>query len=128
MSAAIQRPTPQRRSRTRGNVDVTVRSGGDQTIPVGDLALRLDRMLNERPSKAQLLSRRVKTLSIKLSERQARGPYAVIRSLPREVGRDGWLQVIAPDGELRREGNAILYVGGEPGPKTVESFLRRRGS
>lgn len=113
---------------TRGNVHVTVRSVGDQTIAVGDIALRIDRMLNERPPKAQVRSQRIKAASIKVGERQARGPYPVIRSLPRAVGRDGWLQVIAPDGELRREGNAIVYVAGEPGPKTVESFLRRRGS
>ena len=113
---------------TRGNVYVTVRSVGDQTIAVGDIALRIDRMLNERPPKAQIRSRRIKAESIKVGERQARGPYPVIRRLPRAVGRDGWLQVIAPDGELRREADAIVYVAGEPGPKTVESFLRRRGS
>jgi hypothetical protein len=113
---------------TRGNIHITVRSVGDQTIAVGDIALRIDRMLHQRPAKAQVRSRHIKAGSIKVGERQVRRPYAVIRSLPRAIGRDGWLQVIAPEGELRREGSALIYVAGEPGPKTLESFLRRRRS
>lgn len=113
---------------TRGNVHVTVSSVGDQTIAVGDVALRIDRMLNERPPQAQVRSGRIKAASIKIGERQASGPYIIVRGLPREFGRDHWLQVIAPDGELRREGNVIVYEAAEPGPKTVELFLRRRPS
>lgn len=120
--------TPASISFTRGNVHVTVRSVGDQTVGVGDIALRIDRMLNERPRKAQVRSQRTRAASIKVGERQARRPYRVVRNLPRTVGRDGWLQLIAPDGELRRDGNAIIYTAGKPGPKILESFLRRRGS
>ncbi len=111
---------------TRGNLWVAVRSVGDDPVDVGEIALRIDRAMTRRPTRAQIERGRVVAEPIDVRPRRGLGPATVIRSLPGAVMPDEWLQVIAPDGELARERNALVYRPAEPGAKTVLSFRRRR--
>ena len=56
-----------------------------------------------------------KKLTVKKAEKAA-----AIDKLPEPFTRPGWIKVIAPDGELRRDGDVLYYQGEEAGSKQLE--------
>ena len=110
---------------TRGNVMVTVRSVGDRTVAVGDVAVRIDRSLSRRPRRRQETRGQGKTVSITIGVRRAQDSHVLFKSLDLAAPRGSWLQIIAPEGELRRENEAVIYTADSPGEMTIETFLRR---
>lgn len=109
----------------RGNVCVTLSSVGAKHVDVSEVAALLDRILSEPPPAADVEKGRARAHVPKLTTLKARRSVTVIDKLPKAVPRGGWLKVIAPDGELSRKGDALLYVSPEGGKKSIATYLMR---
>jgi len=104
-----------------GNVTITITSVGDQTVDVSAIALRLDHVLGEPPAKEELKAgkaERLITPALKVKKGQM---ATLIEHLP-ERTTTGWHKFIAPDGELKREDDAIVYVSPSAGEKKIERY------
>lgn len=102
----------------RGNVCVTVRSVGKRNIDVSAIATSVDRALASAPTRAARAAGRASELTptpVKPEEKTV-----VVKDLRRGDDRGEWLKIIAPDGELRREGHALIYVSPEGGEKMID--------
>jgi hypothetical protein len=107
---------------TRGNVCVSVRSVGEKDVDVSDVAATLDRTLSEPPTKAALergLARKRTPVAVDLKADEA---YVLLENLPKAAPRGEWLKVIAPDGELGRTGDALVFVSPQGGKKRIATF------
>jgi len=109
---------------TRGNVAVSVNSGGQTNIDVSEFALIVDRVLSDTPAKVAFLRSLAKSRPRSVSVR-AKQSYPLIKNLKREAPSDGWLKVIAPDGELGRKNNTLTYVSDQTGRKKIEVYVIR---
>jgi hypothetical protein len=110
---------------TRGNLFVSVTSVGDVLADVVSLAKKLDSMLSEVPkdtgssrASAGKLSPDVQLKDVKEGE-----PVAVIDSLADVAADGGWIKVIAPDGELRRDEDRLVYLPEKGGKKKVGRYV-----
>ena len=107
-----------RNSFVRGNIAVSVNSVGSVTIDVSEIAAIVDRLLTEPPAMPSLREwpnrDRRKRFSSKVRKRAAGERL-------KKVG-DGWLKVMIPDGELRRKGDAVIYISRQPGKKVVRIY------
>lgn len=110
---------------TRGNLCVSVSTAGEKNVDVSEIAASLDWRLNEPPTKAEAGKSWVRARVPKSVTIRARKPAILIDNLPKAAPRDAWLQVIVPDGELRRKRDALIYVSPEPGKKRVSAFAVR---
>jgi hypothetical protein len=110
---------------TRGNVAVAVNSVGSVTIDVSDIAAIVDRVLSESPTGVPSLRTRAKPQPPKTVLIKGKEGASLVKDL-KKVG-DAWLKVIVPDGELRRKGDALVYVTPQAGRKTVQIFSIRTG-
>ncbi|MET0386175.1 MAG: hypothetical protein ABW321_09470 [Polyangiales bacterium] len=95
---------------TRGNLVLHIASVGDKARDVRAIARALDAMLSTWavPSAA--------------SGHVTRKTLAAREHRPSEVqtlSAAGWLKVIAPDGELSREGESVVYTSASSGKKQV---------
>jgi len=107
---------------TRGNVCVTVSSVGDKSVDVSEIAASVDRALSERPAKGEEKKGRVRARAPKVVALEANKARVLIENLQKATPRAGWLKIIVPEGELIREGNALMYVSPEGGKKSVDTF------
>lgn len=112
---------------TRGNVCVSVSTAGEKNVDVSQIAASLDRRLNEPLTKAEAGKRWVPARVPKSVNVTAKKPVTLIDNLPEAAPRDGWLQVIVPDGELRRTRDSLIYVSPATGKKSVGAFAIRGG-
>jgi hypothetical protein len=110
---------------TRGNVCVSVNSVGERNVDVSEIAARLDRALSEPPTKPEVEKGRVRTRAPKTAAVKAGEPRVLIDNLREAASRGGWLKVIAPDGELSREGDALIYVSSQGGKKDIGTYVVR---
>ena len=104
-----------------GNVTFAISSVGDKTVDVSAIAQRLDHTLGEPPAKEELKTgkaERLATAALKVKKGQM---STVVERLP-ERATTGWHKLIAPDGELKREDDAIVYVSPSTGEKKVERY------
>lgn len=107
---------------TRGNVCVDVSTAGAKNVDVSAMAAVLDRALGE-PSTGALAGQRTVRARVPASVDVAVGKSVVlVEKLPEAIPRGGWLKVIVPDGELRRKGDALIYVSPAGGRKKVSVF------
>jgi hypothetical protein len=114
---------------TRGNVCVTASSVGEKSVDVSEIALGLDHALNGLGEKRTLLkirSLRSRAPIHKAIKVKARETKTVMEYLPREAPEGVWLKVVAPDGELRRTGNALVYVSLKSGKKSIATYTFSR--
>lgn len=105
---------------TRGNLQISVRSVGKKPVDVVALAKKLDNRFLKPPTKTEEKAGIVSVLkpaqiTVKKNERAV-----LIDRLPEPVSRSGWIKVITPDGELRRDGDVLYYQGEKAGPRNVE--------
>ncbi len=107
---------------TRGNVCVSVSSAGEKNVDVSEMAAVLERALSEPPAKADASRPKVHACIPEWVDVTARKPVVLVEKLPEAVPRGGWLKIIVPDGELRRKGDALIYVSPEGGKKHVSAF------
>lgn len=111
---------------TRGNIAVAVNSVGSVTIDVSDIAAIVDRALSEPPTKVPSLRTLAKRQVPKTVLVKGKTGVSLVKNL-KKVG-DAWLKAIVPDGELRRKGEALVYLSPQPGKKTVQIFNIRARS
>jgi hypothetical protein len=109
-------------SLTLGNVFVTVSSVGEKTVDVSEIAARVEALLSEPPTKSQLAKGRARARTPKMAAVKENQPYLLIKELSKAAPRGEWLKVIVSDGELRREGDALIYVSPQGGKKDVRTF------
>jgi hypothetical protein len=108
----------------RGNVCVSVNSVGDVAVDVSVVADSIDRALTKVAAKSDVDKRR----------RPARAPASVvaktkqrvvlIETLSESVPEGAWLKVVAPDGELTRKADALIYSPAEGGNKRIIYAMR----
>jgi hypothetical protein len=110
----------------RGNVLVTVASVGEATVDVSTLARKLDAALCKPPRDAELKSGLAEHRSPRSFEVKKARPVAVIESLPQATAADSQVKVIAPDGELHREDDRLVYVSQSGGRKRVGQYVYTR--
>jgi hypothetical protein len=111
----------------RGNVLVSVMSAGEAVVDVSPAARTLDAALREPPKDAELSSGVAEQRSPRSFEVEEGQPVAIVERLSQATA-SAWLKVIAPDGELRREGDRLVYVAERGGRKRVGQYsytLRR---
>jgi hypothetical protein len=107
---------------TRGNVCVLVNSVGASNTDVSELAARLDGLLSKPPAKAEVKRRRVRVRAPKAVAVKAAKAHVLIKNLRAVVPRGEWFKIIAPDGELTRKGNALIYVSPQDGKRSISIF------
>jgi hypothetical protein len=104
----------------RGNIVISVNSVGSVTIDVSNMAGIVDRVLTEPPTSIPFLRKQAKLQLPKTVIAKRKGALALVKDLMK-VG-DRWLKVITPDGELRRQGDSLMYITPEPGTKRIQIF------
>lgn len=107
---------------TRGNVCVSVSNAGEKNVDVSEMAAVLERALSEPSAKAEAGKRQLRVRIPEWVDVTARKPVVLVEKLSEAVPRRGWLKIIVPDGELRRKGDALIYVSPEGGKKRVSAF------
>jgi hypothetical protein len=107
---------------TRGNVFVSVSSIGEKSIDVSDIATRLDRVLSESPATREVEKGKVRALTPNVATVKANEAYVLIKNLQETAPGGGWVKIIAPDGELSRKRDALIYVSAQGGEKQVGIF------
>lgn len=108
----------------RGNVFVSVRSAGDRIVDVSSPARRLDDAMSSPPSAAEVRDERVQARPLPVTAREPGEERVVIDSIAKTAA-GGWLKVLAPDGELRRSDDSLVYVAGSAGRTRLEAFITR---
>lgn len=109
----------------RGNVCVSVNSVGETTIDVSKISLTLDSFLNEPPTKAQLAKKLVRTRKLKVPSQKGKKSVTLIANLRKAAPHGEWLKVIAPGGELDREGDRLTYISTKGRIGIVAMYLMR---
>lgn len=100
---------------TRGNTLVTVASVGRQTVRVDDIAILLDRALVEPPRAEVRTTRHVSDEPIEVKVEHPFERRVVVPDLKTRTRRNAWVKVTAPDGELLRKDDSLVYVPPEKG-------------
>ena len=105
---------------SRGNLQVSVRSAGERPVNVVKFAAAIDERLTGPLSAARQKEEAAKklkpgTLAVKKGQKTV-----LVQPLPERARRSGWVRVIAPDGELRREGDALYYFPEQAGEKKID--------
>jgi hypothetical protein len=107
----------------RGNVLVSVASAGDTTVDVTAPAKKFDTALRERPKDTELTSGLAEQRSPRSFDMKEDQPVTVIESVSRAIAAGARVKVIAPDGELRREDDRLVYVSERGGRKRVGQYF-----
>jgi hypothetical protein len=107
----------------RGNIFSSVRSVGDEIVDVSAAAEWLDRAIGQPPSKSELADARLEARTLEAAAREAGEERVIIDSIGR-ASDGGWLKVLASEGELRRQGDSLIYLAGAAGPARVETFVK----
>lgn len=108
---------------SRGNVVVSLASVGEAPVDVAAFAKKVDLALRTPPKAAELKRGLAEHRSPRSYDVKRRRPVTVIESLPQVLAAGGWVKVIAPDGELRREDDHLVYVAEGAGRKRVGHYL-----
>lgn len=103
----------------RGNVSVSVNSVGDALVDVSSMAKKLDRDLSEPPKKEEVAKGRAQVLPPERLTLRENELATVVEKLPPA----GWLKLIAPDGELSRQDDGLVYGAAGSGKKEVAKYL-----
>lgn len=107
---------------TRGNLSVNVTSVGKSPVDVTKMAATLDGLFTKRPEAADIDEGRVEELTPKTLEVKARKTMPVIDHVSDAVADGSWLKIIAPDGELRRRDDTVIYESPRKGRKRLGKY------
>jgi hypothetical protein len=108
---------------SRGNVVVSVASVGEAPVDVAAFAKKVDAALRTPPTDSELKRGLAEQSSPRSFDVKRRRSVTIIESLPQVLAAGGWVKVIAPDGELRREDDHLVYVSAGAGRKRVGCYL-----
>jgi hypothetical protein len=104
---------------SRGNLSIAVSSVGEKPVDVSVVAKSLDKMLGEPPASEDVKRGLVEAETPSMVEVAANESVRLIERLPEKVVRSGWLKIITQDGELKRDGDVLIYVSAEGGAKSI---------
>lgn len=107
----------------RGNLSISVASVGDEEVDVAAVAKSLDLAFSEPPNAIDLQEARALDRSSEPRTLAKDAPTLLKDALPAPVLRNGWLKVIVPDGEIAREGEALVYRPDSDGAKQIGEFI-----
>jgi hypothetical protein len=108
----------------RGNMFMSVLSVGDRMTDVSAAAEWLDAAMSRPPAKSDLAHTGIEARSIDETALEAGRERVVIESIARE-SQGGWLKVLASEGELRQEGDSLIYVPGSARSTRLDIFIER---
>lgn len=101
---------------TRGNLQISVSSMGFTAVDVSELAQALDDLLTGPPAGPS------ESLTGKARKKEM---TVLIDKLPEPTTESGWTRVLAPDGEILREGDSLYLLEEKGGDRTVEMVRYR---
>lgn len=104
-----------------GNVTIAISSVGDKTVDVSAIAQQLDHTLSEPPAKEDIKAGKAEHLPLATLKVKKNQLTTLIERLPQRA-TTGWHKLVAPDGELKREDDAIVYVSPSAGEKKIEHY------
>lgn len=107
----------------RGNLSISIASVGTDPTDVSAVAANLDRTFSEPPKQRELDDKRAEERSPKPLKVQQQECVQLLEHLPEPLLRNGWLKVIAPDGEVVREGDELVYRSPKGGTKKIKEFV-----
>ncbi len=107
-----------------GNLSLRIDSAGDDAADVTPLVKLLATRLTKPPTDKALAGSQASEIKPAARARVAVAGDAapLIESLAEHTQRGAWVQVLAPTGELRREGDAVVYSGPASGQRAARSF------
>lgn len=108
-----------------GNVSVTVHSAGDKPVGVAAAAAHVGRLLAGAPDRAALGAGWVEAFSPQPVRLGAGEQLTLVEELPEDGPDAARIQVVAPDGEFRREGRSLIYLARADGPQRISLFTHR---
>lgn len=108
---------------TRGNLSVNLMSAGKKVVDVTKMAATLDGFFTKRPEATDIKEGLVEELSPKTLQVKAKKNMAVIEHVSDAIADGGWLKIIAPDGELKREGDTLVYESPNKGRKRIGKYV-----
>ena len=108
---------------TRGNLSINIMSAGDKTVDVTKMAAILDNLFTKRPEATDIEEGLVEELSPKTLQVKEKQITPVIGNVSEAVAEGGWLKIIAPDGELKREDNTLVYESPTKGRKRIGKYV-----
>ncbi|HEV8545673.1 MAG TPA: hypothetical protein VGQ64_05235 [Candidatus Limnocylindrales bacterium] len=111
----------------RGNAYVSVRSAGDRVVDVTAAVERLDQSMRLPLERSGVDGARVEEGVLEVTSHEDGEERVIIESIV-HTAHGGWLKVLAPDGELRREGDSLIYVARSVGPTRIRTFVMRLGT
>lgn len=111
----------------RGNAYVSVRSAGDRVIDVTAAADLLDRTMRLPPGPSAVDGATIEEGVLEVAAHEEGEERVIIQSIV-HTAHGGWLKVFAPDGELRRAGDSLIYVARSVGPTRIRTFVVRLGT
>ncbi len=107
-----------------GNLSLRIDSVGDDAADVAPLVKLLATRFTNPPTDKALAGSQASEIQPAARARAAVAGEAtpLIESLAEHTQRGAWVQVLAPTGELRREGDAVVYSGPASGQRAARSF------
>jgi hypothetical protein len=105
---------------TRGNLQINVRSLGEKPVNALRIAMRMDaRLLNPLPAGSAPPADSAHPISLVATPPDT---VRILDKLPEFASGWRWLRVEVPDGEVRREGDALLYIPATAGSKVIQTL------
>jgi len=109
---------------TKGNLFISINSVGDKDINVSSIAIIVDEILGEIPTKSKIAKQKIRVLKPTQVVLKANKETVLIKSLKKAAPRGAWVKIIVSDGELSRRGDTLIYVSDKEGKKQVNIFSR----
>ncbi|HET7791896.1 MAG TPA: hypothetical protein VFL64_00805 [Rhizobacter sp.] len=110
-----------------GNAAVSVRSAGKAPADVTAAAERVGKLLGTPPDKSTQRAGRASALPPPAARMSAGEVLTLIEKLPEGGPAADRIQVIAPRGELRRDGDALVYVAVDDGSPQIAGYTHPQG-
>lgn len=111
---------------TRGNLAVSLASVGKKTVDVSKFAKLLDTLFSQPPETSEVETGLVKEVGPKTVQAKEAETLSVIEKIDEPIAHGEWLKVIAPDGELKLQDNALVYESKKAGRKRIGKYVTPR--
>lgn len=111
---------------TRGNLAVSLASVGKKTVDVSKFAKLLDTLFSQPPETSEVETGLVKEVGPKTVQAKAAETINIIEKIDEPIAHGEWLKVIAPDGELKLQDNALVYESKKAGRKRIGKYVTQR--
>jgi len=111
---------------TRGNLAVSLASVGKKTVDISKFAKLLDTLFSQPPETSEVETGLVKEVGPETLQAKEAETLSVIEKIDELIAHGEWLKVIAPDGELKLQDNALVYESKKAGRKRIGRYVTPR--